>query len=114
MSKSSKPYSIGRIVMYVPEGSHTPEAHNSAKVLPAIIVRTWEETSYENDEVNLKVFTDGPTDTWRTSVPYSETKEPGTWHWPEIVSSVKTIDEAIKTTDGGNGGNHPPGSPGKP
>lgn len=80
--KSPKPYSQGRIVLYVPKD----ELFNGNKTspLPAIIVRTWEDTAYENDEVNLKVFTDANGDAWRTSVPYSSDKEPGTWHWPEI------------------------------
>jgi hypothetical protein len=49
--------------------------------------------------INLQVFLDGDNDrqyltnyeehravvdiSWRTSVKYSETKEIGTWHWPE-------------------------------
>lgn len=73
---------VGRIVRYVPE-TGSPEAHNSAPVTAAVVVRTWPEISgYKNDEVNLKVLTDGPQDTWKTSVPYSEYKEPRTWHWP--------------------------------
>lgn len=84
--KSPKPYSTGRIVMYVPHLNDVTETKgNMATVYPAIIVATWEHTSYENDEVNLKVFTDGPVDIWRTSIPHDqETKAPGTWHWPEI------------------------------
>ncbi len=76
--------SVGRIVRYVPRNDQAllPESNNGATVLPAIVVKTWENTSYENDEINLKVFTDGDTDAWVTSVPYSETKEPRTWHWP--------------------------------
>jgi hypothetical protein len=83
--KSPKPYSAGRIVMYVPTDKDASVIiGNITKILPAIIVRTWEETSYENDEINLKVFTDGQNNLWRTSVPYDENKAPGTWHWPEI------------------------------
>lgn len=76
--------------MYVPApatpSGSAPEdfGGNSTSPLPAIIVRTWEETSYQNDEVNLKVFTDAGHNAWRTSVPYSEGKEPNTWHWPEV------------------------------
>jgi hypothetical protein len=84
MPKSKKPYSIGRVVMFVPNDYDAQSLNNGATVLPAIIVRTWEGTGYENDEVNLKVFTDSELDVWRTSIPHSETKEPGTWHWPEI------------------------------
>ena len=79
MGKSAVKPTIGRVVIFVPKEG---ESHNGAVLLPATIVRTWENTSYENDEVNLKIHTDGPTDEWKTSVPYSETKEPDTWHWP--------------------------------
>lgn len=84
MAKSARPYSAGRIVMFCPNEYDAQGTNNGTTVVPAIIVRTWENTTYENDEVNLKVFTDGETDVWRTSIPYSEGKEPGTWHWPEI------------------------------
>lgn len=73
--------------MYVPtEGDQAVIIGNASTTpLPAIIVNTWEHTSYENDEVNLKVFTDGSNDIWPTSIPHDqETKAPGTWHWPEI------------------------------
>lgn len=86
--KSSKPYSIGRIVQYVCTDADKEAqrgAGNVTDVLPAVIVRVLEYTSYENDEVNLKVFCDGMGDLWRTLVPHDqETKAPGTWHWPEI------------------------------
>jgi hypothetical protein len=86
----------GRIVHYVLEGKGDHR--------PAIVVRDWKQ---ENGLVNLQVFTDGWNDgletsfvvmngkeqvgivkqidltVWRTSVHYSEAKEPGTWHWPE-------------------------------
>lgn len=80
MKSQIKP-SVGRIVIYV-----VPETevalNNGALEAPAIIVRTWEDTGYQNDEVNLKVFKDYLENTWATSVPYSEINEPGTWHWP--------------------------------
>jgi hypothetical protein len=62
---------------------------------PAVIVKVW---SPFTGTVNLQVFTDGPNDkshathlpegfesgiAWKTSVLYSENKEPGTWHWIE-------------------------------
>lgn len=86
----------GRIVHFVmPNGEHRP----------AIVVRVWREiASACEGYVNLQVFTDGSNDVlgseqftsfdaeairrgvlWKTSVCYSETKEPGTWHWPEYV-----------------------------
>lgn len=79
--KSPKAYSKGRIILFIPKV--IPLGANDTSPLPAIIVRTWEETAYENDEVNLKVFTDGPNNMWATSVPYSEEKTPYSWHWPE-------------------------------
>jgi len=89
--KSPKPYSVGRIVLFMPPPSSPGQPDgvesyggNASSPLPAVIVRTWENTGYQNDEINLKVFTDAPNDAWHTSVPYSEGKEPGTWHWPEI------------------------------
>lgn len=81
--KSPKPYSKGRIVMYVPAEGETFSGNNTSP-LAATIVQTWEETSYQNDEVNLKVHTDAPADAWVTSVPYSDAKAPRSWHWPEI------------------------------
>jgi hypothetical protein len=72
--------------MYVPQAKDFEEDKNTNHTgpWPAVIAQTWEATSYQHDEVNLKVLADGPTDFWRTSVPYSEDKQPGTWHWPEI------------------------------
>lgn len=87
MPKSPRPYSAGRIVMYVPfPGYHNEIDANGTSILPAVIVNAWEGQEYYQltSTVNLKVFTDGPVDLWRTSVPYDETKAPGTWHWPEI------------------------------
>ncbi len=84
MPKSPQKPSIGRIVMYVPEpGSY--ESYNSATLVPAIVLRPVEETCYDNDEVNLKVFVDGPETTWHTAVPYDPDKSPRSWHWPERV-----------------------------
>lgn len=80
----------GRIVHFVmPDGKHRP----------AIIVQVWNPEG----TVNLQVFTDGLNDErtvsgeestafndsvktgilWRTSIVYSEDKEPDTWHWVE-------------------------------
>ena len=89
----------GRIVHYVLESGRNKGEHR-----PAIVVRDWKQ---ENGLVQLQVFTDGHNDgfenmvagmqsngeavslrwsantLWRTSVHYSEAKEPGTWHWIE-------------------------------
>lgn len=68
---------------------------------PYLVTRVW---STEKGLVNGTVFIDGTNDyadipnwespltrenvvlsIWKTSVVYSENKEMGTWHWPEIV-----------------------------
>jgi hypothetical protein len=85
--KSPKPYSIGRVVMYVPfDTDHKEAGGNVSTPLPAVIVRAWDELPFyqEHSQVNLKVFTDGPVDIWRCSVPYDENKTPGSWHWLEL------------------------------
>jgi hypothetical protein len=93
--KSPKPYSKGRVVMYVPTEEDIKAAGgNNTTPWPATIVQTWEDTGYQNDEVNLKVLTDAPNDLWKTSVPFDEGEvlgentfrppSPGSWHWPEI------------------------------
>lgn len=83
----------GRMVHFVmPDGQHRP----------AIVVLVWHVSGACPGYVNLQVFTDGTNDLssqgklhpddvdriafgiwWRTSVCYSEGKEPGTWHWIE-------------------------------
>lgn len=84
MKSNVKP-SIGRVVIYVwgDDPQDKVDHNNHADVSPAIVVRTWGNTAYENDEVNLRILADGQSVQWKTSVPYSETKEPNTWHWPE-------------------------------
>jgi hypothetical protein len=74
----------GRIVHYVlPENDGV---RNSGRHVPAMIVKVW----HESGTSNLLLFTDindlteqaSPT-VWRTSIVYSENKEPNTWHWIE-------------------------------
>lgn len=97
----------GRIVHYVLSEGRSKDEHR-----PAIIVKVWESHKAQGT-VNMQVFTDGSNDgletvfpvhdasqlgkavptshvsrqvdlmVWRTSVHYSESKEPGTWHWIE-------------------------------
>lgn len=45
---------------------------------PAIVVRVWSTST-----ANLQVFLDGNDVLWETSRAFSETPEPGTWHWIE-------------------------------
>lgn len=78
----------GRMVHYV-----LPDGHSKGQHRAAVIVKTW--GTLPKSAVNLKVITDGFNDyppdhvstitgfLWKTSVPYSENKEPGTWHWIE-------------------------------
>mgnify|MGYP001578508912 CR=1 FL=1 len=64
---------IGEIVLYWVNDSDSPELrYNYASVLPAMIVQVWTDVT-----VNLKVFTDGPIDTWKTSVIFGTDK--GQW-----------------------------------
>ena len=83
----------GRIIHYVlKNGKHRP----------AIIVQEWDEGGGAIGLINVVVFLDGTNDldrtgdvaefssaeierctAWRTSIHFSATKEPGTWHWPE-------------------------------
>jgi hypothetical protein len=82
----------GRMVHYVLHYGRSQGQHRAA-----IVVRVCEE-----GVVNLSVLVDGANDDfreehhfaehhitffpltlWRTSVHYSETKEPNTWHWIE-------------------------------
>lgn len=90
----------GRIVHFVLTTNLDKE--KSVVCRPAIIVNAW-DGRLEDGMVNLQVFLDGrndealfpksqmadflnigmPLTVWATSVKYSETKEVGTWHWPE-------------------------------
>ena len=75
--------SVGRVVHYQVAGHDSDDIrYNYAKILPAIIVRVWSDTC-----VNLKVFTDGPNDGWKTSVVLGN--EPGQWSWPPYVPPIK-------------------------
>jgi len=75
--------SVGRIVHFVLESPDHSGVHHHR---PAIVVRAWND-----DMVQLQVFTDASNDgaqggggvVWQTSVHYSETHEPRSWHWPE-------------------------------
>jgi hypothetical protein len=75
--------------MYVPteqEIKSMVSPNRSVTPLASIIVNDWQEIAeyQENGVVNLQAFMDGTGTMWCTSVHYSEGKEPGTWHWPEI------------------------------
>lgn len=77
----------GRMVHYV-----LPHGRSQGEHRPAIVVKLCPpEWNYHEGTVQLQVFTDGTNDgeqyasgmCWATSVQYSESKEPGTWHWIE-------------------------------
>lgn len=77
----------GRIVHYVLPDGRSVGAHR-----PGIVVMVCPKEWYPPEEgrVQLQVFVDGTNDyqdysgsVWATSIPYSEGKEPGTWHWIE-------------------------------
>lgn len=88
MAKADVKPTVGRIVIYFPVEGIGPERQNGADYVPAVVVRTWEDIGYKNDEVNLNVFTDGAGTTWRTSVPYSRTGKPGTWCWWQDLDRI--------------------------
>lgn len=75
--------------------AHVPGIRADAvgQVRPATVVRTWGEGGGPSSSVNLLVHLDGtndrygeqPTQTWLTSVDYSEKKLAHTWHFPARV-----------------------------
>jgi len=77
----------GRIVHYV-----LNEGRDQGQHRPAIIVRVWDK-QHVNGCSQLQVFTDSDAESkwndqlppvmWKTSILYSEGREPGTWHWIE-------------------------------
>jgi hypothetical protein len=71
---------LGDLVFYRPLPAEKGEApailSNQPDVLPAVVVAVWTP-----DCVNLKVFTDGPTDVWKTSILQGD--HPGMWQWGE-------------------------------
>ncbi len=92
---TTKAPTIGRIVNYV-----LPTGRNAGQVRPAIIVRVWSPTM-----VQLQVFTDSFNDytqehigstgmLWATSVPYSETEAPNTWHWATEATQFPIVEAA--------------------
>lgn len=74
---------MGDVVNYVPVVNST-ENNNGATVVPAMVVNALSnDERFSNNEVNLKVFTDGEATTWLKSVAHSAEKTEGTWHWPQ-------------------------------
>lgn len=90
-TKTATDVCIGSIVGFVLD-----TGNNRGQIRPAIVVKVWtnqEGTPTENGVIQLQVFSDSdgryndqlPPVSWQSSVGYSETKEPGTWHWLEGV-----------------------------
>jgi hypothetical protein len=76
---------IGSIVYYVPE-PYSMEDYGKPEKLPAIVVKI----NLSNVEIRYKmcclhIFCNSPERTFKSWVPYSAEKEPGTWHWPESL-----------------------------
>lgn len=74
----TKQPSIGRIINYVPTEEEKLK-WGGVEIQPAIITRVWNISM-----LNLKVFTNSPTDVWKASVEHDGNKSAGSWHWPEI------------------------------
>lgn len=78
---------IGRIVVYnTTELDRNLMREVKANVqiqLPAIIVATFENSSYQNNESDLKVLLDGVGELWGTSIPQGDGE--GQWNFPVIV-----------------------------
>lgn len=94
MAKKKKTASdvyVGATVLYVLENGP-----GKGEIRPAIVVKVWtnaEGAPQENGVCQLQVFSDSdgryndqlPAAAWRSSVVFSENKEPGTWHWSEVI-----------------------------
>lgn len=68
------------------------KANCIGQVVPAVVVNPWPELGRNDGYANLYGFPDGSNNgpgpgsiLWLTSRSYSESKEPGTWHWPPKV-----------------------------
>ena len=81
----------GRMVRAVVRGAYNPG--QPPVIRPAIVV---DVTQLENGVCNLQIFTDGENDrpllrgqsanlVWGVSYQYSETRDPGSWHWPDRI-----------------------------
>jgi hypothetical protein len=78
MAKSPKPVTPGRMVNYVMKRNNVAPA----EILPAVTVTI--KSTETDDTVGMHVFPASQGVIWKENVSYSDTKEPGTWHWPEI------------------------------
>jgi len=88
---------LGRIVHYVLCSSDIGASRKSCagEIIPATVVNCWPSLNRDDGYANLYGFPDGSNnlDTfekgnpiiWLTSRTYSESKEPGTFHWPPKV-----------------------------
>jgi len=88
------------------EGAQVLYVLPNGKVRPAVIVNAWSDD--EDGKVNLIVFTDFANDElnpveWRTSVPYSADKTPGTYSFADgrevKVTEAKEAEEESTSTE---------------
>jgi hypothetical protein len=100
------PPTVGRIVLVpidVYQSTHEGVKSVGVEIRPAIVVRV-----FNQDMVNVRVFTDGANDhpdntmhprpsDWRTSLSYDQDDHrPGTWHWMpyQMQAAAKPITAA--------------------
>lgn len=76
---------VGAMVNYVLPS----DMKNAGEIRPAVVVKVW---GMDNGCSQLQVFMDGngsefndgqPNVIWRTSIVFDDTKQMGTWHFPE-------------------------------
>lgn len=81
---NQKKLKVGDIVLFRVSPNDLECANNNVKVLPAVVVRVW------NDQcANLRVLTDGNAMPWKTSVSYSENPDhTHTWYWGGVSEEV--------------------------
>lgn len=97
---------LGRTVHYVlaPHDLSDSHKHCAGQVVPAIVVNDWPQLNRDDGYANLQAFTDGsnhdlPPVVHLCSRTYSETYEPGTWHWPPRVTPEQQHAADPKFTD---------------
>ena len=70
---------IGRVVRYV---LTEKERLSGFEKSDNLILGAFVSAVHDQSNVSLQVY-GNPVVSWHASVVYDETKQPGTWHWPE-------------------------------